>query len=363
MSKLFRRRASADVGLPTTTAAAGPKRSSFLIRSNPNDGSARNIRLNRSLTQVWKQLPTVQKVSYILCIVFLFTIYWGIRSIRYHNQHIHLNCHSTECKLSILDRGWGSKVLLEFPRRQLVDSLAVKTDRDGTFVSAHPPLTEAFSRNQGKKGKHATSASAHYKGPDADGYYTSYAIILRDQATADRLVESPEQETAPDGAGGEDEPAKTTPLPAVDLAPLADYLQDLGEGQYRLIMKLHQLGQSKRRVRTILTKIESYIKRRRQSLLVKEHGAPSWQGVLGIVLGIVGFLLTILIGQFWEEDDRPPPGGPGARRHSSAPPVDARRESMKRQTPARYEVRTKPAVATSAVSRKATGAPSTRIKQ
>jgi len=48
-------------------------------------------------------------------------------------------------------------------------------------------------------------------------------------------------------------------------------------------------------------------------LTVKENCPPSWQGILLLVLGIFGLLLTLLIGQIWEPEAHSNTQGPGTR--------------------------------------------------
>lgn len=348
LASFFRRRGH-DQGLPTTSAPSS-RSSVFSLRHNPNDGSARNIRLEKSLAKTWSQTSFATKATYCSLVFFLMMLYFGIRWIRYSNAFIHLNCRLETCELKIVPLGWGRKLRLEFPRRQLLDAMPVKTDASGVFVEGTPNVNDDYLPRQTakKKGKKYSAASKpSSKGPDADGNYVSYAIVLTDQdPEADTEVAEPNRD-------GEEGDNANQVLPVQDLSMFKEYLEPLeskvsDDGktplrQYRLILRKFRIAQSKRRVRTILTKLEAYIKHRRTLLVVKETSPPAWQGILGIVLGLMGALLTLLIGQLWDESS-PSASGPGVRRESrggsNRSSVDRPRETMKRTTPAKYEVAT-----------------------
>ena len=337
MSSLFRRRN--DEGLPTTMNKNGS--SVFSLKSNPNDGSARNIRLEQSLSKKWSHMSVATRATYGSLTFFLLLLYFGIRWIRFSNAYIHLNCRLATCDLQIMPLGWGRKIRLEFPRRQLLEGVAVKTLADGSYVPGAANVNDDYITKPAinKKGKKYIPAHKQStKGPDAHGHYVSYALLLTDQEPDEPQI---------DGEEGDQ------PVPIKDLSALSDYLERLPQEQggdadpenalqlrkYRLVLRKFRIGQSKRRVRTILAKIEAYIKRRRTQLVVKETSPPAWQGILGIVVGLMGTLLTLLLGQLW--DDVPLASGPGVRRESKTSKGNLKSgDTMRRTTPAKYEVAT-----------------------
>jgi hypothetical protein len=105
---------------------------------------------------------------------------------------------------------------------------------------------------------------------------------------------------------------KDTPLTNVKL-----FMDDVDgdRSAFTFILRKMNIYQSRRRVKSTVQKIDSYIKRRRHKLTVKESTPPSWQGILLLVVGIFGIVLTALIGQFSESDETPKrrQGGPGTR--------------------------------------------------
>jgi hypothetical protein len=370
---LFRRRGS-NLALPTTSAAQNDARQSdskmlgtslppcrssgvqWMTRSNALDGSARSIRLHgdKSLRQVWRDSQTATKITYVLTAIFVVMVYYGIRSLRYHYSQISLNCHIADCTISITPVGWKHKASLTFPRRQLSAALAVKTTYNGTYVSSNPSLTENYNPSSRHNKKYPArthkSPSVTYKGPDANGHYVSYALVLNDPAS-------------------ESEDAATTdsndPSPKlVDLSPIRESLQSFrnmdGDGKESWILTFHLFGIShtKRRVRSMMTRIDSYVKRRRHTVTAKESGNPSWLGILCVVFGLLGLFLTLLLGQYVDDKPPPIPRGPGVMRHrhshASAKPTRAYNDASlkpratsftsayQRATPARFEVKMQP---------------------
>ena len=190
----------------------------------------------------------------------------------------------------------GSRTItVVFARTQLHSAQAIKTDSIGTFIEIDNDKYEPPKRGKGKK-SYNKKYSTH-KGPDSEGRYKTYRVKF--------LPESPDDpkrtdEDAPDG----------------DFKSVMQYLNREEDGTLSMHFRHFGLSQSRTRVRSNVNKIESYIKKRRQKLLLKESATLPWQGILCLVFGLLGFLLTILIGQFWDEPPKKQ-GGPGARRSTS----------------------------------------------
>jgi hypothetical protein len=297
-----------DEMLPLT-GGGGPRNPSLFdrlkrsIQPDANDGSARSIHLTPPVIKWWNRSSTSVKRTYQAALLCLVLFYIGYRTIRYQNAYIHVTCHSTACFVRIQPIGWTRAVDLQVAREQVLNALAIKTQQDGTFVTDQGVTTDDYQRHNQKQGKKKNKKSSNYKGPDENGEYISYAIYLRDKS---RIIEPEDlpfrqakEQEPPVKVVGEDEP-----LPVVSLAPIHQYLHPTDElGEFRLILRQFRMAQSRRRVRTILQKITSYIKHRRQKLVLKENSPPSWQGILMTVVGLIGFLLSLLLGQIWDEDD------------------------------------------------------------
>jgi len=223
---------------------------------------------------------------YQAALFFILLTYVGYRTIRYSNAYIHLSCHSTECHLKLQSTGWKRPVSLTVAREQIISAMAVKTQKDGTFVTDQNVQIDDYSRVVDKKKKKKKTSA--YKGPGDDGYYITYAITLRDKWKVD-----------------EDENIEVNEDAIVaSLDPIRAFLQEsTDKGDFRLIPRQHRIVQSRRRVRSMTQKFQGYIRRRRQRLILKENAAPSWQGIVMVVLGVVGLLMALLLGQLWAEED------------------------------------------------------------
>lgn len=192
-----------------------------------------------------------------------------------------------------------------FSRNQLHSAQGTKTDKAGRFLHVDTSKYEPPQRGKGKKKKYSTGS---YKGPDEKGQYRSYMVKFRAKSPDD--VEKTEDDV-PDG----------------DFSALAKFLEfDTKEQLYVMHMRQFGLSHSRTRIRSMINKIESYQKRRRQKLIVKESATLPWQGILCLIFGLLGLMLTLLIGQFWEEAPRRQ-GGPGTRR------TPVKRTSKQQQRP------------------------------
>jgi hypothetical protein len=340
---MFRRRKSDDLGLPTTSGnGSAPSRFG-------NDGSAASIHLQSPVVRALKKSSRSVRISYACVVGFLFMMSLGFRWIRSQNASVWLTCHHQECHLQITPTGFKTGISLHFARKQLIGTMPVKTLQDGTFVTQDAiKLNQEWKERASKKGKGKKSskhspASNTYKGPDEHGFYLSYALLLRDKGPKNETIEDEEDVGKTAGSGTFSE-AEDSEADAVDLSPVREYLDTTDEaGVHRLTLRKFRLSQTKRRVRTMTQKVDSYIKKRRHKLLLKENAPPSWQGILICVIGLIGVLLSFLLGQFWEE--APGSRGPGARRQKKNLPHDNPRKVktidnsvMQTQTPARYEV-------------------------
>lgn len=152
----------------------------------------------------------------------------------------------------------------------------------------------------GKPPRYSTDArrtqSKSRAGPDVDGNYDSYTIHLR----------PPIKNEDPDDATAQYE---------VDLHPIEQFTSPDENTDNRVLnMRSFNLGQTKRRTSTMTGKVDSYILQRRHQLMIKENAALSFMGIMALVLGLFGILMTALVGQLWDEDPKKT-GGPGTRRN------------------------------------------------
>jgi len=304
---MFRRNSQRDT-LPTTSYNSSGGVGGLPLGgggSGALDGSGRSIKMDAPVVKAWKKASGYTRWTYYFLGFTLFTIFYGFRTLRYWNASIWLTCHQQECTLEITPPGTRTMTVI-FPRTQLQSAQPIKTDKDGNFIEIDRDKYEPPPRKGQKKTKKYSSNS---RGPDSDGRYKTYRINL--------LKESPK---------GDD---KDNVIDS-DFSEVKKYLNEEDDGMYSLHFRQFSLTQTRLRIRSNINKVESYVKKRRQKLLIKESAILPWQGILFLVFGLVGLLLTILIGQFWDEAPRKQ-GGPGARRQSSS----YRRSSSSRRMPSR----------------------------
>ena len=162
-------------------------------------------------------------------------------------------------------------------------------DKHGNFIRVDTgPLTYKKGRGQ------------MYLGPDNDGNYDSYTLVLRDPQQQQQQHQQEEED--------EERLDELQPLDGLDRFATREQISN----HYVVMMRQYNMGQTRRRARTLSNKVDSYIKQRRHKLLIKENATMRWQGIMGLVVGLFSLLLTLLVGQFY--DPAPPSmGGPGSR--------------------------------------------------
>lgn len=288
---MFRRNSERDT-LPSTSYGAGSGGGLPFAGggAGPLDGSGRSIKMDAPVVKAWKKASGYTRWTYYILSFNLFMAFYGFRSLRYWNASIWLTCHQQECTLEVTPPGARTMTVI-FPRTQLHSAQPIKTDEEGNFIEIDSDKYEPPPRKGQKKTK-KNNSSYNSRGPDGDGRYKTYRINL--------LKESPK---------GDD---KDNVLDA-DFSEVRGYLNEEDNGMYSLHFRHFSLSQTRFRIRSNINKVESYVRKRRQKLLIKESATLPWQGILCLVFGLVGLLLTILIGQFWDEGPRKQ-GGPGARR-------------------------------------------------
>jgi hypothetical protein len=327
--------------LPTTNSGSGRNSggllssiaSKVLSNNSATDGSARSIHVDAPLVRSWKQSSAYTKGTYISIVCSLLCIALSYRYLRYHSSSIWFSCHRVDCHLQITPVGlkmftwWNVKrtVSIQLSRRQLVNVLPIKTKNDNTYVSdtdlssqwnPHLNNIKDTKNNKYKKGRaYSIDRDGLYSGPDNEGYYLTYSIHIKDAPAFEKIDN--EKASNNTDAGEEDEFGGTPDAHFGKL--LRPFLQPTGdesEHTYRLIMNHPYMRQQKRRVRVLVQKIDSYIKKRRHKLVIKETSALPWQGIVGTVLGVISFTLTLLLGTFYDEDEYSytHQRGPGVRR-------------------------------------------------
>eukprot|EP00934_Nitzschia_sp_Nitz4_P000837 Nitzschia sp. Nitz4//scaffold107_size73032//11717//12787//NITZ4_005755-RA/size73032-augustus-gene-0.94-mRNA-1//1//CDS//3329532578//837//frame0 len=284
---------TSGLSLPTGGMDAGNSGPYGFNSNRTPDGSGRAVKMDAPVVKAWKKASSWTKYTYYILAACVVMVFMGWRGLRSANASIWLTCHAEDCTLELTEPGSRTKSLV-FARAQLHAAQAIKTDAAGNFLYLDSAKFDPPSKGKGKK-----KGTTTYKGPDEKGEYKSYQLKF--------FAESPKdtektEDTIEDG----------------DFSTLERFFTkektDDGESDiYVLSMRSFGLKQTRTRVRSNINKVESYLKRRRQKLLIKESGDLPLDGVLMLVFGLLGFMLTLLLGQFWDETPRKQ-SGPGTRR-------------------------------------------------
>jgi hypothetical protein len=352
------------------------------LHNRPLDGSARSIDTVPQIQKTWQRTSVATRTTWICLLTSLWMVWYGWRWVRYRSGGITIDCHSVTCELKIEPLGWAKPVrILNLPRHQIVATMGVKTTKDGTFVTdQNVVLHEPFIPGRGQSKDYNKKSS--YKGPDADGYYISYGIVLQDKKSV-----NDHHSEGGNIMNDSDDVDLQALVPYADPYERTVHEQEEQQQQqpstikyYRLIPRQFGVRESKRRVRTMVTKLDGYIQRRRQKLIVREFAPPAWQGVVMMVVGSMTFFVALALGQC--TDPVVPGGTNGVRRQrrttntasqkshytqgrpsavGGAPPKrNVVQDVYQVSTPSQYEVRTNSAAAASSSSnsRPSTGMPS-----
>jgi hypothetical protein len=196
---------------------------------------------------------------------------------------------------------------LDVARGQVIGTDVLKVNSHGEIVQTSETIKPEYGKNKKRKG------------PDEDGNYDSYRVTLinRKPEGGDANVESTENIIHVDNK--HDNPTKeekiNTKFEWGDLSKLDEWMQvDHLTGNHELFMRQFNIGQTGRRSRVQVTKLQSYIKSRRHKVTIRENTSTDWKGLFGIIMGVLSLLFCILLGSFYEtSSNRNRHGGPGSR--------------------------------------------------
>jgi hypothetical protein len=96
------------------------------------------------------------------------------------------------------------------------------------------------------------------------------------------------------------------------LEALGDFASVETEGQYMVTMRRYNVRDKRRRVSSLVNKINLYINGTKDRLVIRENRNIVWQGIVGIVFGVFSLLLSLVLGQFFEPQ-KIRTRGPGSR--------------------------------------------------
>ncbi|KAL7477487.1 hypothetical protein ACHAW6_003294 [Cyclotella cf. meneghiniana] len=339
----------------------------FAPTPNGPDGSGKSIKMEAPLVKAIRSAEGATKYTYIWFFVSVAFVWMGWSLISRGSASMLLDCKSTGCTLTInkpkkftprnisfapRNIKTKRKVRVEFKREQVVradnilwDPVAGRIVKnyglaspsyDGERRMEEEEVEERGLPNKGRpnkpwkehtkykkqqqrnKYKKSSSYSAKMFGPDEDGYYNSYTLVLRDP-TPESFDESDKNENNEAEKNNEESPSKKMQRQmqsrhksmlhdpdslAAQLAPfLVQSQDDANSLEYNIHLRDFNVRQTRRLARTSVAKINAYANGRRSSFTVREARPVSWQGLTLLILGIFSLVLCLLLGQFWEEYD------------------------------------------------------------
>ena len=335
------RRRNAD--LPTTFA-----------ESKATDGSVKSIKLETPLAKAIRSADGFTKGSWAWMFASILFIWLGWSWIRKNSASMILDCHSGGCTLTIHtpyafqpkpSRGGGRggspqkksfkrNTKIDITRDQLVRAENVKWNpRSNVIVENYginaPPNDNGINdegedrelhdrrhnkprdkrKYKQKYPKYKKNKSGNWNsGPDANGNYDSYVLVLRDailpieeannEPNDVAAAQRRQRQMAAQRRSAMNDPNSLSSL-------LEPFIIDTNAETMEFTMhpRDFNLGKTRRLARTTVAQINAWTKRRRAHAIARESRPVAWQGLVLLILGIFSTVLCLLIGQFKEEYD------------------------------------------------------------
>lgn len=289
--------------------------------SSALDGSGRAISMDAPIIRSAKNASPYTKGSYLWTLGSFVVAIWGWRSIWWHYATTFLSCDGDNCKLKIIKPGRGKEFNLQFHRDQIVNVNHIKVDVNGDIYSSDGGIEmfdsyyitlnqfgkeaaiDLFSEQRRRLANQGEKAITKEQMIEMEKYGSA---AMTDPSLREQLEEHSQMTdiTSHDREQGNDEHEK---LKRYDL-PRLDTLNDVaiseGLGQYKLILRKYNIMHKRRRVSALVSKINYYSSGRKSKLIIRENRNVMWQGILSCVFGSFSFLLSLLLGQFWEPEKK-----------------------------------------------------------
>jgi len=313
------------------------------------------IKMDAPLVRAIRSADGFVKGTYIWLIVSILFVCIGWSMISRNSASMVLECNTSGCSLAIqTPSDWQkrksdgyesrSKTTIQFKKDQLVRADNIKWDHASqqiveNYGSDSPTYNQQrddddkdvapTNNTGGRPSKPWNKHKRHHKknknkkkykrvinrGPDKNGNYDSYIVILREPLPDNDVEEEEDPNESPSKRMQRKMTAQhkrmehdPTSLSA-QLAPFAvtnDLSNtDAAASDTEFIMHLRDfnVGITRRLARTSVSKINAYTKGRRSNVIIRENRPVKWQGLVLLILGIFSFVLCLLLGQFAEEYD------------------------------------------------------------
>lgn len=282
---LRRKGRNSDIGLPT------------VAHSNIHGGGS-SIHMDAPVVKAVKNASIFTRMSYFFLLFSVCITIFGIRHWKNNDASIVLNCGDVYCTLSIKDIGSRCFDAL-LHRDQIVRSNQI-------YMNSRREIT-GFITKDGENENYLSQFDHHHKSKDDKNY--SYTIVLQP-------YDNNSMSTRNNNLSGNDDSLNFSSK-EVSVADLEEnfynlrqfialskgdtYLKETNEIQ--ITMKKHFRDTRRGRIRSQHSRIKRYMEGKRTKVTLRESKGPSWIGILSIIFGLFSAILTVLVGQFWDEND------------------------------------------------------------
>lgn len=280
------------------------------------DGSGRSIRMDAPAVRAVKNASGYTKGSYAWTFGSLAGIIWAIRHILFHAATIYINCKEmNECTLKINPPG-GKSIYIPFVREQVIEASSIRVNINGDIPipgmdeKEYESYTILF-RESGEKESELEALERELEKnsvpPDLMKemeQFGSAAMTDPDlRAKFEAQIEAHKQKISQELDKERQKKKQSKSMPSLEA--MKDYAIDQGNGEYRLTIRKFNIGETRRRVGPLISRVNSYASGKRDRLLLRENRAISALGVVGIVFSVFSFLVSLLFGQFYETKYHP----------------------------------------------------------
>jgi len=324
--------------------------SSFLKRRNRNadpllgthmrsavDGSGRSVSMEAPIITSARNASSYTRASYLWLLVSIIAIIWSWRGLWYHYATTFLECKDLECTLKIIPPGREKMFTLKFSKEQLISAKKLIVDKDGELMAntsytsngtyesygiilhqeglldGEWDVDDDFDMDGGtmasdaafeKQRKALLNRNEDNSGDglskqDKDDFekdkFEYNQILIQEKERKDRQRQEHQKQKF---AKRKVEIARRkNDYPSLESLYHYALPQD-EDGHYLVMLRKYSVLHKRRRVSSLINKINLYIKGTKKDVLIRENREVVWQGILGIVSGFFSILLALLLGQF-----------------------------------------------------------------
>lgn len=279
--------------------------------SGEMDGSGKAMRIDAPAIRAVKQASGYTKGSYAWTFGSIFGIIWSIRHILYHAATIYISCNdSTDCTLKINPPG-GRAIYIPFVRDQIVEASSIKVNVNGEvpIPGSDEKEYESYTILFRESGERESELEALERELEKNAVppdlmkemeqYGSAAMTDPDlRQKFEEQIEAHKQKLVDDLQKERKGNQSKTNMPSLEA--MNDYAVVQGMGEYLLTIRKFNIGETRRRVGPLISRVNNFANGKRERLVLRENRSISAVGVVIIVFSVFSLLVSLLFGQFWE---------------------------------------------------------------